>query len=147
MRHSYNNFGLSGQQEADYDQFLCFNRRCRERKKERHKARMEKKASKTDSRTADTERIRAETNILQQTAAPAPTPAAVVSMPLTGQQIANPQVLAPRIKQPVPPSQKAGFGGNTIMIALAVILVGGYMYQKSKNNKQKMHQQLQARSR
>lgn len=135
MRNSYNNYGLSGQfDEDDYDNFLCFSRKCKERKKQRHEARMARKASKTDARKADTERTRAETTVMQQTAAAPPPAAPVARMPLTQQQVVNPQTIAPnmRANQQMPATQKAGFGGNTIMIVVGVLLVGGYLYQKSK---------------
>ena len=133
MNLAYNNYGLSGQLPEDYDNFLCFSRKCKQRKAERHKARMERKASKTDARKADTERVRAETTVMQQTVSPTP-PAPVATMPYTQQRITNPQAIASSgtANTQVPQTQKAGFGGNAIMIVVGLLLVGGYLVTKSK---------------
>lgn len=133
MNLAYNNYGLSGQLPEDYDNFLCLSRKCKERKAARHKARMERKASKTDARKADTERVRAETTVMQQTVSPTP-PAPVATMPYTQQRITNPQAIASggTANAQVPQTQKAGFGGNAIMIVVGVLLVGGYLVTRKK---------------
>ena len=93
---------------------------------------MAKRKAKVDARKADTERVRAETKVMQQTVSPTP-PAPVATMPLTQQRIANPQTIAAGAgNKEMPTTQNAGFGGNTIMIVVGVLLVGGYLYQKSK---------------
>ena len=132
---TYNNYGLSGRGADDYhdeyDHFLCFGKKCKQRKKEKHEARIAKRKAKVDARKADTERIRAESNVLQSTMSPTPsTP--IATMPLTQQNITNPQQLGNGVNQGVPTTQRAGFGGNTIMLVIGALLVVGYFYQKNK---------------
>lgn len=85
---------------------------------------MAKKRAKTDARKADTERMRAETGVIRQTTSP------VVTMPLTGQKIANPQSIAS--SGGTNKITAAGFSGNAIIIVIGVLLTGGYLYLKNK---------------
>lgn len=133
MNLAYNNYGLGGQQNEDWDNLFGLGRKAKKRREERHRARMEKRKAKTDARKADTERVRAETTVMQQTVSPTP-PTPVATMPYTQQQIVNPQSIAPNTTaaSQVPQTQKAGFGGSTIMIVVGVLLVGGYLMTKNK---------------
>ena len=74
MELSNYNFGITGQPTDEWDNFLCFGRKCKQRKAERHKVRMEKRKLKNDQQRAETEALRAETGLTKQLASPAPTP-------------------------------------------------------------------------
>jgi hypothetical protein len=135
MNLAHNNYGLNGQSHSykDWDNLFGLGRKAKKRKEERHKLKMAKRQAKVEERKAETERVRAETQLMQQTVSPAPpTPAA--TMPYTQQRIANPQTIAASGagQQPVPQTQKAGFGGNAIMIVVGILLVGGYLVTKKK---------------
>lgn len=131
MNLSRHNFGLSGQPTGQYDHFICFSRKCKKRKQERHRARMERKKAKNDAQKAENERMRAETKLMQQTASPAAA-APVTTLPYTRQQMVTPAAIAPEGKADTP--QKAGMGNGIIIIAAAVLLVGGYLYTQKKKN-------------
>lgn len=62
-----NNYGLSGQSEQDYDDFVCLGKKCRRRREKRRRIRNERKRLKNEARRADIERSRAETGLIKQT--------------------------------------------------------------------------------
>jgi len=99
-----NNFGFSGQ----WDNFLCIGKKCRQRKAERHKVRMEKKTLKNDQQRAETEALRTDTTLTKQLASPAP------QMMTSG---ADSEA-----------QQTSGKQGIIIIIA-GVIVAGGILYQ------------------
>lgn len=125
MQLANRNFGISGQ-DHEYDAFLCFSRKCKKRKEERHKAKMAKRESKTDQRRAETEQMRAETLVMKSMATKkaAPVPASnAVPAPTIIQQ-------APQGK---PQVAQAGFGSNKLMMVVGLLLVGGFIYNNMKN--------------
>ena len=128
MNLASNNFGLSGQQHRAYDSFFCLTKKCRERKSAKLNAKMEKKEAKTDAMRAETERVRAETAIMTSAAA---AEQAAATMPMTQQSVVSPDSIAPQ-GTVAPPVQKAGLGGNTMMIVVGLVLVGGFLIMKNK---------------
>lgn len=134
---SHTNFGLSGQ--ADFDYFIFCGKRCKKRKEERQKARMEKKQLKNDRRRAETEQLRAETKIMQQTVAPEapPEPKAIVkparTTPISVQPspitVSNtPKTVAANSTAPITLMsnlpQKAQLG-TTPMLLIGLAVIGG----------------------
>lgn len=108
------NFGLTGQRGDDFDYLFC-GKRCKKRKK----VRLEKKKLKNEEKKASIERTRAETKIMTQTLASKPAP----------------KLTAPAIKLPAAGGKlaQAGFGGNTIMLVLGVLVIGGFfLMQRSQ---------------
>jgi hypothetical protein len=126
MELSNYNFGITGQPTNEWDNFLCFGRKCKQRKAERHKVRMEKRKLKNDQQRAETEALRAETGLTKQLASPAPTPqmAPQMMMQQTPQPTATSQAPAPQV-------QKAGMG-SPVMIVIGLLVVGGLVYQSMK---------------
>lgn len=121
------NYGLSGQSDEAYDNFLCFTKKCRKRKEERHKSKMARKESKTDQRRAETESMRAETSVMKNIASPN-----TVSPQLMQSQ--TPTIIhQPSLKPAQEKPQQAGFAGNSVMIIVGVLLVGGFIYNNMKN--------------
>jgi len=124
MELSNYNFGITGQPTNDWDNFLCFGRKCKQRKTERHKVRMEKRKLKNDQQRAETESMRAETGLTKQLAAPTPQMAPQMMM----QQAPQPTSMA---QAPEPQVQKAGMG-SPVMIVIGLLVVGGLVYQSMK---------------
>ena len=131
MNTAANNFGLSGQLTAGYDHFLCFSRKCKRRKAEKHKVRLAKRRAKIDDQKASTERTRAETLLMQNTL---DNKQAVQTQPITRQPIVNPQVMGQQFQpNQAPPAQRAGMGGP-IAIVVGLLLVGGFIMSKKNKN-------------
>ena len=126
MELSNYNFGITGQTTNEWDNFLCFGRKCKQRKAERHKVRMEKRKLKNDQQRAETEALRAETGLTKQLATPAPTPQMAPQMMM--QQAPQPTATA---QAPAPQVQKAGMG-SPVMIVIGLLVVGGIVYQSMK---------------
>lgn len=150
-----NSFGLAGLSVADtaainedYDDFF-FGKKARrrrkerkERKKERRSIRFERRRLKNDDRRADTEAKRAQTAVLTATLAstsPGTTQTPSISKPSGTSQVvtqgAAPKASAAEIlsNQPnVPLTQKAGFGSNTLVIVMALLIVGGYLVMNNQ---------------
>ena len=126
MELSNYNFGITGQPTNEWDNFLCFGRKCKQRKAERHKVRMEKRKLKNDQQRAETEALRAETGLTKQLATPAPTPQMAPQMMM--QQAPQPTATA---QAPAPQVQKAGMG-SPVMIVIGLLVVGGLVYQSMK---------------
>jgi len=126
MELSNYNFGITGQPTDEWDNFLCFGRKCKQRKAERHKVRMEKRKLKNDQQRAETEALRAETGLTKQLASPAPTPQMAPQMMM--QQAPQPTSTA---QAPAPQVQKAGMG-SPVMIVIGLLVVGGLVYQSMK---------------
>lgn len=126
-----NNYGLSGQPDEAYDNFLCLSRKCKQRKAERHKVKMEKRTLKNDQRRAETESMRAETSVMKNIAAPS-SPAPQVMRSQAPTIIQQPAAIAPAQAKP----QQAGFAGNSMMMIVGVLLVGGFIYNSMKNKQQ-----------
>lgn len=126
MELSNYNFGITGQPTDEWDNFLCFGRKCKQRKAERHKVRMEKRKLKNDQQRAETEALRAETGLTKQLASPAPTPQMAPQMMM--QQAPQPTTTA---QAPAPQVQKAGMG-SPVMIVIGLLVVGGLVYQSMK---------------
>ena len=126
MELSNYNFGITGQPTNEWDNFLCFGRKCKQRKAERHKVRMEKRKLKNDQQRAETEALRAETGLTKQLASPAPTPQMAPQMMM--QQAPQPTSTA---QAPAPQVQKAGMG-SPVMIVIGLLVVGGLVYQSMK---------------
>ncbi len=115
------NFGFSGQVAKgriyEYDDFLCLTKKCKEKKqdrrefrKEKKEARIAKKKAKNDQRVADTERVRAETTLVNQSSLESTQPIAVDRQ-----------------------SKKAG--GSSVVIVIGALLIGGYLLKNAKQNK------------
>ena len=116
-----NNYGLNGQTDNDYFYFLC-GKKCKKRKKEKRDIRFERRRLKNDERRADTERTRTETMIMKNTmlSPSAPPPA---------------QQTAPQGQSNVqgnPAPQQAGMGGNTMMIVIGALVIGGVVLSQMK---------------
>lgn len=126
-----NNYGLSGQSDEAYDNFLCLSRKCKQRKAERHKVKMEKRTLKNDQRRAETESMRAETSVMKNIAAPS-SAAPQVMRSQASTIIQQPAAVAPAQAKP----QQAGFAGNSMMMIVGVLLVGGFIYNSMKNKQQ-----------
>ena len=126
MELSNYNFGITGQPTDEWDNFLCFGRKCKQRKAERHKVRMEKRKLKNDQQRAETEALRAETGLTKQLASPAPTPQMAPQMMM--QQAPQPTATS---QAPAPQVQKAGMG-SPVMIVIGLLVVGGLVYQSVK---------------
>jgi hypothetical protein len=126
-----NNYGLSGQPDEAYDNFLCFSKKCKRRKAERHKIRMDKRKLKNDQRKAETESMRAETSVMKNIAAPQ-TAAPQIMRSQAPTMIQQPSAVAPAQVKP----QQAGFAGNSMMMIVGVLLVGGFIYNSMKNKQQ-----------
>ena len=126
MELSNYNFGITGQPTDEWDNFLCFGRKCKQRKAERHKVRMEKRKLKNDQQRAETEALRAETGLTKQLASPAPTPQMAPQMMM--QQAPQPTATS---QAPAPQVQKAGMG-SPVMIVIGLLVVGGLVYQSMK---------------
>lgn len=124
MELSNYNFGITGQPANEWDNFLCFGRKCKQRKGEKHKLRIEKRKLKNDQRRAETESMRAETGLTKQLAAPSPQMAPQMMMQQAPGQAATAQVLTPQV-------QKAGMG-SPVMIVIGLLVVGGLVYQSMK---------------
>ena len=92
MELSNYNFGITGQPTDEWDNFLCFGRKCKQRKAERHKVRMEKRKLKNDQQRAETEALRAETGLTKQLASPTPAPTPVVVAAPGARALASPAV-------------------------------------------------------
>ena len=121
------NYGISGQPNNEWDNFLCFGRKCKQRKAERHKLRIEKRKLKNDQRRAETEALRADTSVTKQMVAPAssPSPQLAPQMMRQAQQPINTaQASAPQV-------QKAGMG-SPVMIVIGLLVVGGIVFQSMK---------------
>lgn len=123
MEISNYNYGISGQPTNEWDNFLCFGRKCKQRKAERHKVRMEKRKLKNDQQRAETESMRAETSLTKQLASPTPTPQMAPQM-MMQQPTSTAQAPAPQV-------QKAGMG-SPVMIIIGLLVVGGLVYQSMK---------------
>ncbi len=127
-RPIHNHFGMSGQ-DAAYDAFLCFGAKCKRRKRERHKARMAKRESKTDERRAETERTRAETSIMK----------AMAQQPASLATPASRAVAAPTLIQAAPATApqvaQAGLGSNKLMMVVGLLLVAGFVYNNMQKKK------------
>ncbi len=151
MKNAKNIYGLLGQaSESEYDDFLCLGKRCRDRKKVRHEARMAKRNAKTDARKADTERVRAETQILQHAASStnmgntvnAAPPTNVITMPLTRQQVTPPNTLVtPEIgenqSQNQDESTEEGLTDDMLIGVVGLVgllLLGAYLMRVSQKN-------------
>jgi len=119
MELSNYNYGISGQPTNEWDNFLCFGRKCKQRKAERHKVRMEKRKLKNDQQRAETEALRAETGLTKQLASPTPAPTPQMAPQMMMQQAPSSQV------------QKAGMG-SPVMIVIGLLVVGGLVYQSMK---------------
>jgi len=124
MELSNYNFGITGQPTNEWDNFLCFGRKCKQRKAERHKVRMEKRKLKNDQQRAETEALRAETGLTKQLASPTPQMAPQMMMQQSPQPTATAQAPAPQV-------QKAGMG-SPVMIVIGLLVVGGIVYQSMK---------------
>ena len=117
MISSHNSFGLYGQTTVEeYDNFLCFSKKCKDRKAERHRERIARKKAKTDSMKADTERVRAETDIVTQVPAAPAAPNPII------------QTAPPQTPPPAAPA-KAGMGIVPVLL-LGGLLVGGLLFMK-----------------
>ncbi len=125
MEISNYNYGISGQPTNEWDNFLCFGRKCKQRKAERHKLRMEKRKLKNDQRRAETESMRAETSLTKQLASSTSTPTPQMAPQMMMQQ---PTATA---QAPAPQVQKAGMG-SPVMIIIGLLVVGGLVYQSMK---------------
>ena len=128
MEISNYNYGISGQPTNEWDNFLCFGRKCKQRKAERHKLRMEKRKLKNDQRRAETESMRAETSLTKQLASPTYTPTPQMAPQMMMQQAPQPTSTA---QAPAPQVQKAGMG-SPVMIVIGLLVVGGLVYQSMK---------------
>lgn len=126
MELSNYNFGITGQPTDEWDNFLCFGRKCKQRKAERHKVRMEKRKLKNDQQRAETEALRAETGLTKQLASPTPAPQMAPQMMM--QQAPQPTATA---QTPASQVQKAGMG-SPVMIVIGLLVVGGLVYQSMK---------------
>lgn len=146
-------FGLTGLSTVDidalnrdYDDFIGKKARRRRkerraRKKERRSIRFERRRLKNDDRRADTEAKRTQTAIMKATmlASPSSTSAAKTTSAqqpaqASGQNVA-PKSAAAELRQhqaSVPLTQKAGFGGNTMVIVIALLIVGGYLFMNKQ---------------
>jgi len=127
------NYGLNGQNiDQDYDQFLgiCLSKKCKKRKAERHKARIDKKQLKNDQRRAETESLRAETQAMTTIVNPIIPPTARVAPVMSSP---SPQASSSSTVQTAPKPAKAGLAGNSMMLIVGVLLVGGFLYSQSKN--------------
>lgn len=111
----YNNYGLSGQYLED--EFLCFGKKCKDRKKERHETKMAKRKAKVESQKAENERLRAETATMTHLATTSVAPSA---------QNAAPTPVAV-------PSASPKVGTGMVALFLGVLAVGGYIFYKKKN--------------
>ena len=128
MELSNYNFGITGQTTNEWDNFLCFGRKCKQRKAERHKVRMEKRKLKNDQQRAETEALRAETGLTKQLASPTPAPTPQMAPQMMMQQAPQPTTTA---QAPAPQVQKAGMG-SPVMIVIGLLVVGGLVYQSMK---------------
>lgn len=128
MELSNYNFGITGQPTDEWDNFLCFGRKCKQRKAERHKVRMEKRKLKNDQQRAETEALRAETGLTKQLASPTPAPTPQMAPQMMMQQAPQPTATA---QAPAPQVQKAGMG-SPVMIVIGLLVVGGLVYQSVK---------------
>ncbi len=129
------NFGLSGLPGDEYDSFLGLGKKGkrrrkarRARRKERRKIRTNRRKLKNEERRANIEAQRAQTRIMTATMAPTPTR----SSSTRRQAAANPASSAAAVNQSgVPMTQKAGFGGNT-MIIIGVLVIGGFLFMNKQ---------------
>ncbi|MDW3191921.1 MAG: hypothetical protein R8G66_06140 [Cytophagales bacterium] len=144
-------FGLTGLSTVDidalnrdYDDFIGKKARRRRkerraRKKERRSIRFERRRLKNDDRRADTEAKRTQTAIMKATMLSNPagatkTTSAQQPTQGSGQNVA-PKSAAAELRQhqaSVPLTQKAGFGGNTMVIVIALLIVGGYLFMNKQ---------------
>lgn len=113
--------GLNGQA---YDYFICLGRKCKKRRAERHKIRMNRRRAKNDERRAETERVRAETKMMQQMAAPRRAPRPPVAPPV---QTQGPM---PMVVPNAPPQQA---GMSPWVLIAGVLVIGGLLVTNRKN--------------
>ena len=135
------NFGLSGLSFEEYDDFLGFGKRAKQRrkdrrahKKEKKRLRVERKQLKNDQRRAETEALRAETIVSQQLLSDISTPTAPVrsaSSPVNAQQPQQASVQPPPIvydqapDNDSPANKKDLLSGNTpFYLAGGIAIVG-----------------------
>ena len=133
------NFGFNGQIiEEEWDSFLCFGRKCKQRRQERHKARIEKRKLKNDQMRAETESLRTDIKITDKKGTQEPKAAEVITK-IVEVAANSPQPVAQptqSIIQASPPPQQAGMGNGVIMAVVAVLLIGGGIAYKMKMGKQ-----------
>jgi len=134
------NYGLWGGNE---DAFLGLGKKAKERraaKKEKVAIRFERRRLKNDERRANTERVRAGTEIMKSSLGTggskntAPAPPAKQDNGQGGQGQGTGQTGMPGATSGLAPVQ-AGIGGNTMIVVLGVLLIGGYLFvNKKKTN-------------
>jgi hypothetical protein len=115
------NFGLSGQIEG-YDSFIFCGRKCKKRKEERHKAKMEKRLLKNDAKRAETERLRTETELMKKEfESPTPTPVSIQREPIK-QANPKPYYMPQNV---APPVQKSKTNYLIPIIIVGLLGLGG----------------------
>ncbi len=122
-------FGLAGQSADNYDEFLGLGKKARKRrqarrarKKERRSARAERRRLKNADRRADIEAKQAQTAIMKKTMLPTAAPqSASAATPGSPGSAVTP-----------PASQKAGLGSNTLLIAVGVLVLGGFLVMNKR---------------
>lgn len=147
MNLTNNNFGLSGQRDFDY--FIFCGKKCKKRRAERLKVRLEKKRLKNDERRAETERVRAETALMkkgfesevpvQDSPPPKPTAPVRASSPVGGikKPPPRPYYVPPPVVQASAAPKKAGLG-NTPLLLIGLVVIGGIglVLSRRRNNLQ-----------
>lgn len=137
-----NNFGISGQ--SDYDNFVCFSKACKKRKKEkretrseRRKIRTERKRARTEQRQLDNENSRIQNESMKQQARQEKKDAQMSSR-LARQMMAD-QATA-RQAEVAPPPQRGGLQtaglSKGILPLILLLMVGGFILKRSKGSKQ-----------
>lgn len=121
-----NNFGINGQDE--YDNFICLSKKCKKRKKDKHKVRIERRRAKNDARKAENEQLRAETFAMKSMVSPK----RPVSNVIPNNYARQPMPVQTSMQQPPAPPNNAGMGSSPVIIVFAVLLVGGAMVMMNK---------------
>ena len=116
------NFGLNGQSDSNYDNFLCFSKKCKARKAAKRKIRSQKKAVKRNSPTA----------IMKQLG----TVGVVPSKPSFFIRASPSPTVLPQVSS-VPSVQptKASLASNPMVIVGALLVVGAFVYTGFKAGK------------
>lgn len=141
-------FGQAGwlaEAADDQDAFLGFGKKARrrrqarrERKNQRKTIRIERRQLKNDNRRADIDAKRTQTGIVRammlgtpapvaRTSTSSPTPRVPITVPIRRTPPVSPSAAATIKKADVPLTQQAGFGGNTLFLAVGALIIGGYL--------------------
>jgi len=121
-----NNFGLNGQYRqlnSDYDNFLCFSKKCKERQAARRKKRLEKKAIRRSSKESVMEDLKT-VGVVQPLST------------IEGKSKPSSERLATKEAPPIPP-QKASLTSSPLLVVGILLVVGGFIYttfQKGKTS-------------